>query len=72
MMNINKTRYKIVTASDKIHWITLQPLLQDLKEQMDDPELKNNSDALYALEVVHSFVNSLITEGNYQQYKENN
>lgn len=62
------TRYKIVTAQDGIHWVSLQPLLEDIKEQMDKPEIKENTHFITSLQYVKALVESLIREGEVQVY----
>lgn len=62
-------RYKIVTANDGIHWVSLQPLLADVKEQMDTDMVKNNPQVYASVESVKVFLEALVSEGNYNQYK---
>jgi hypothetical protein len=69
MTDTKSTRYKIVTASDGQHWITLQALLEDVKQQLDDPTVKANSHVFHSVESVKVFLEALVSEANYQQYQ---
>jgi hypothetical protein len=57
---MKSTRYKLVTAADQTIWVSLQPLIDDLKDEMkrncDNPE------QLTALTFVKSFLDSLVLE----------
>ncbi len=65
--------YKMVTAEDGIVWVTLQPLLTDVKSALDnakhidttkmDADEKRGVDfTILAMESVHNFITSLLTE----------
>jgi hypothetical protein len=65
--------YKMVTAEDGIVWVTLQPLLSDVKhalenaknidvDNMDDDEKRGVNFTILAMESVHNFITSLLTE----------
>ncbi len=65
--------YKMVTAEDGIVWVTLQPLLTDVKSALDnakhidttkmDPDEKRGVNfTILAMESVHNFITSLLTE----------
>lgn len=65
--------YKMVTAEDGIVWVTLQPLLTDVKsalenaknidtDNMDDDEKRGVNFTILAMESVHNFITSLLTE----------
>jgi hypothetical protein len=65
--------YKMVTAEDGIIWVTLQPLLSDVKhalenaknidvDNMDDDEKRGVNFTILAMESVHNFITSLLTE----------
>lgn len=69
MIETKQTRYKIVTAGDGIHWVCLQPLLEDIKQQLDDPAVKDNQHVFHSVESVKVFLEALVSEGNYQAYR---
>ena len=63
----------MVTAEDGIVWVTLQPLLTDVKsalenaknidvDNMDDDEKRGVNFTILAMESVHNFITSLLTE----------
>ena len=63
----------MVTAEDGIVWVTLQPLLSDVKsalenaknidvDNMDDDEKRGVNFTILAMESVHNFITSLLTE----------
>ena len=65
--------YKMVKAEDGIVWVTLQPLLSDVKSALDnaknidtskmDVDEKRGVDfTILAMESVHNFITSLLTE----------
>jgi len=65
--------YKMVRAEDGIVWVTLQPLLTDVKsalenaknidvDNMDDDEKRGVNFTILAMESVHNFITSLLTE----------
>lgn len=70
--------YKMVTAEDGIVWVTLQPLLSDVKQAldnaknintntMDDNEKRGVDFTILAMESVHNFITSLLTEHSLRQ-----
>lgn len=65
--------YKMVRAEDGIVWVTLQPLLSDVKQalenaknidvsNMDSDEKRGIDFTILAMESVHNFITSLLTE----------
>lgn len=74
--------YKMVTAEDGIVWVTLQPLLADVKQALDnakniDTNSMNDNDkrgvdfTILAMESVHNFITSLLTEHSLRQIVDN-
>lgn len=74
--------YKMVTAEDGIVWVTLQPLLSDVKSALDnaknidtskmDVDEKRGVDfTILAMESVHNFITSLLTEHGIRTMVEN-
>ena len=70
--------YKMVRAEDGIVWVTLQPLLTDVKqaldnaknintENMSDDEKRGVDFTILAMESVHNFITSLLTEQNVNE-----
>ena len=70
--------YKMIRADDGIVWVTLQPLLTDVKQALDNAknikvelmteEEKRGVDfTILAMESVHNFITSLLTEHNIQE-----
>lgn len=70
--------YKMVTAEDGIVWVTLQPLLSDVKQALDnakhidtskmDVDEKRGVDfTILAMESVHNFITSLLTEHSIRE-----
>lgn len=63
------TRYKIAEGPDGIFWVSLQPLLADVKERIDAAEQESVDHMTHhAMKSVEAFVNALISEGNYEKY----
>jgi hypothetical protein len=74
--------YKMVRAEDGIVWVTLQPLLTDVKqaldnaknintENMSDDEKRGVDFTILAMESVHNFITSLLTEQNVNELIQN-
>jgi hypothetical protein len=61
-------RYVITNGPDGTNWVSLEPLLQDIIEQLDNPENSENQLVIDSLFAVKSFVQSLITEAELQRY----
>lgn len=64
-MNQMNQRYKLVTAQDGIVWLSLQPCIEDLKEQRDNHTEKHILDALYA---VQSFLEAMVLEAQQAEF----
>lgn len=73
--------YKMVRAEDGIVWVTLQPLLSDVKQALDnaknidlstmDENDKRGVDfTILAMESVHNFITSLLTEHGVREMVE--
>ena len=65
--------YKMVRAEDGIVWVTLQPLLTDVKQALENAkniDVNNMTEqektgvnfTILAMESVHNFITSLLTE----------
>lgn len=65
--------YKMVTAEDGIVWVTLQPLLSDVRQalnnakhidtdDMDEAEKRGVDFTILAMESVENFITSLLAE----------
>jgi hypothetical protein len=74
--------YKMIRAEDGIVWVTLQPLLTDVKqalenakniktENMSDEEKRGVDFTILAMESVHNFITSLLTEHNVNELVQN-
>ena len=72
----------MVRAEDGIVWVTLQPLLTDVKqaldnaknintENMSDEEKRGVDFTILAMESVHNFITSLLTEQNVNELVQN-
>jgi hypothetical protein len=72
----------MVTAQDGIVWVTLQPLLTDVKQAlenaknidvstMDQQEKQGVDFTILAMESVHNFITSLLTEHSVREMVEN-
>lgn len=70
--------YKMVRAEDGIVWVTLQPLLTDVKQalenaknidttKMDTDEKRGVDFTILAMESVHNFITSLLTEHSVRE-----
>jgi hypothetical protein len=70
--------YKMVRAEDGIVWVSLQPLLSDVKQALDNAKNINTSEmdndekrgvdfTILAMESVHNFITSLLTEHSVQE-----
>ena len=77
--------YKMVRAEDNIVWVTVQPLMERVKQHLeeakkidmknlDDSEKKGVNFTILSMEAVYNFLNSLLTEHNLTELveKENN
>lgn len=71
----------MITAEDGIVWVTLQPLLSDVKQalenaknidtsKMDENEKRGVDFTILAMESVHNFITSLLTEQNIREMVE--
>lgn len=71
----------MVRAEDGIVWVTLQPLLTDVKqalenakniktENMSDDEKRGVDFTILAMESVHNFITSLLTEHSVREMVE--
>jgi hypothetical protein len=74
--------YKMVRAEDGIVWVTLQPLLSDVKQalenaknintkQMSTEEKQGVDFTILAMESVHNFITSLLTEHSVREMVDN-
>lgn len=74
--------YKMVRANDGIVWVTLQPLMNDVKAALDNAkniktdtmtvEEKRGVDfTILAMESVHNFIGSLLAEHNVKEMVDN-
>jgi len=74
--------YKMVRAEDGIVWVTLQPLLTDVKQALEnaknidttnmlDDEKRGVDFTILAMESVHNFITSLLTEQSVNELVEN-
>lgn len=59
-------RYKISEGPDGIFWVSIQPLLMDIQDQLQSPELPEV--AVHPLECVESFLKALLQEGSINKY----
>lgn len=70
--------YKMIRAEDGIVWVTLQPLLTDVKQalenaknidtsKMDTDEKRGVDFTILAMESVHNFITSLLTEHSVRE-----
>jgi len=75
----------MVRAEDNIVWVTVQPLMERVKQHLeeakkidmknlDDSEKKGVNFTILSMEAVYNFLNSLLTEHNLTELveKENN
>ncbi len=71
----------MVKADDGIVWVTLQPLLSDVKQalenaknidtsKMDNDEKQGVNFTILAMESVHNFITSLLTEHSVREMVE--
>lgn len=74
--------YKMVKAEDGIVWVTIQPLMQDVKsalenakkidvEHMDSDDKRGVDFTVLSMEAVYNFLASLMTEHNVRELVEN-
>lgn len=72
------SNYKMVKAEDGIVWVTLQPLMNDVKQALENaknikvsdmtPDEKRGVDfTILSMESVYNFLGSLMTEQNLQE-----
>ena len=75
--------YKMVRAEDGIVWVTLQPLLTDVKNALDNAKNIDTNDmtdndkrgidfTILAMESVYNFITSLLAEQNLSELQEQN
>lgn len=64
-------RYQLVEGQDGIVWVSIQPLQQDILENLDklrnttsdDPEIQRGIDMkIYAMQSLYEFTGALLTE----------
>ncbi len=71
-------KYKMVTAQDGIIWVTLQPLMLEVRQildnaknlsiqGMDQDEVRGIDFTILTLESVYNFLNSLLAEHEVQE-----
>jgi hypothetical protein len=61
-----QTQYVLTSGPDNITWVSLEPLLSDLRklyDSIEEPHMQNH------VATVINFVNSLILEKQIQSYK---
>ena len=63
-------RYVIKEGPDGTLWLSLQPVLQDISEQLDQPEVAENQLVVDSLFAVKAFIEAMIDEGIAQKYGE--
>jgi hypothetical protein len=74
-------RYQIVEGPDGIHWVSIEPLIEDMKEAMQllvniNPLDFNEKDGkvldfkIASLKAATEFMNSLLTEIRLEQLRE--
>lgn len=74
--------YKMVKAEDGIVWVTIQPLMHDVKlalenakkidvEHMDSDDKRGVDFTVLSMEAVYNFLASLMTEHNVREIVEN-
>jgi hypothetical protein len=63
-------RYVITEGQDGVFWVSLQPLLADINEQLENPEVSTNQLVVDSLFAVKAFVEAMIDEGKFQKYSE--
>lgn len=73
----------MVKAEDGIVWVTIQPLMQDVKQALENAKQIDVSDmdiddkrgvdfTVLSMEAVYNFLGSLMTEQNLREIVENN
>ena len=67
---LEKPQYVITTGPGGIHWISLEPLLADVKKAMSDERAKADPVVFHHLETVKAFVDALISEGLQADWKD--
>jgi hypothetical protein len=76
-------RYKIQTGPDGVAWVTIQPLIEDCREILDnaigidtdtmtEAEKMGHNAAIVSIKSVLEFLNSLMLEHNLNNVKEEN
>ena len=74
--------YKMVKAEDGIVWVTIQPLIHDVKQALENAKNINTSEmnvsdkrgvdfTILSMEAVYNFLASLMTEHNVREIVEN-
>ena len=74
--------YKLVKALDGIVWVSIQPLMNDVKVALENAKNINTDDMLdnektgvdftiLSMEAVYNFLGSLLTEHNVREVVEN-
>lgn len=66
MNNLPKS-YTIKRDEEGIHYLSLEPLLDDLNTMLQNPQLK---DAWHNIEVVKVFVDAMINEARIVEYQQ--
>lgn len=74
--------YKMIKAEDGIVWVTIQPLMHDVKQALENAKNINTSEmntddkrgvdfTVLSMEAVYNFLASLMTEHNVREIVEN-
>lgn len=63
-------QYVIKTGPDGLHWVSLEPLNEDLKRAIDSQDIQDRPDVQLNMMVVQAFINALISEGLQQDYRD--
>lgn len=58
-------RYRIQQAADGIHWVSIQPLIEDIREKIDWAEGEELHHVVAQLVAVKTFLDALLVEAQW-------
>jgi hypothetical protein len=63
------SNYVITSGPDGTLWVSLQPLLDDINDQMANPEVMSNQLVADSLFAVRAFIAALVDEGQMDKLR---
>lgn len=64
-MNKSTNRYQISTGPDGIHWVSIEPLVEDIREKIDWATEQKLDYVVAQLVAVKTFLDALLVEAQW-------